>query len=373
MCVIWDFSCGHPSKIECQDYKTRLITEPDMEVASAIIDVEDDPFVDTNAKPTATNTKAIKGQLPHQGQFSSSPLPPPKFLLSPTKPPVEANPAAANLQDVLCGLSIKEEKVESECHNCILMKAREDTEILEDERAAVEKLQQEVKLQEDVKRGAQHRRKHTTKSGTGNGTGSRTGTGGGGVTGGGIPVWTAERANLPRKPPVGLPGGYNGRGAPTRSSGVIPNMPPTNNMQARTTPHSYPPYMPNVYYDNTTTTTVHQSTGVYQGSSAPAPAPAPMYNPMLSGMGRYHYANQPMQAPQPQHAYAIPILQYGAPVVEAYQQYFNAQMPVLEMEMEMETSVQFQVEVQDVYEQYAREQYPQPQIDAQGFWYLPRM
>ena len=137
-------------------------------------------------------------------------------------------------------------------------------------------------------------------------------------------------------------------------------------MQART-PHSYPPYLPNVYYDNTTTT-IHQSTGVYQGSSASALAPAPMYNSMLSGIGPYHYANQPMQAPQPQHTYTIPILQYGAPVAEAYQQYFNAQMPVLEMEMEMETSVQFQVEVQDVYEQYA-----QPQIDAQGFWYLPHM
>ncbi len=355
MCVIWEFSCGHPSKIECQDYKTCLITEPDMEVASTINDVEDDPFVDSNTKPTTTNTKAIKDQHPPHGQFSSSPLPPPKFLLSPKKTQVEANPTVVNPQDVLCGLVVKEKKVTGECHNCMLMKEREDTKVLEHERVAAEKLQQEVKLQEDVTSHAQHRRKHTAQSRT------DTGTGGSGGTGGGVPLPTAGREDPSKGLPPRPPGGYTTRGAPVRSSVIIPNM------QTRMTPHSYPPYLPNVYYDNSTTTTVHQSTGVYQSitASAPAPAPAPMYNPMLSGMGTYRYVNQPMQAPQPQHAYPIPILQHGAPVAEAYQQYSNAQMPVLEMEME--TSVQFQVEVQDIYARYAR-----PQIDAQGFWYFPR-
>lgn len=141
-------------------------------------------------------------------------------------------------------------------------------------------------------------------------------------------------------------------------------MPPANNIQARNTPHSYPTYLPNVYYDNTTTT-VHQSTGVYHATRS---APAPMYNPMISGVGPYNHVHQPLLAPQPQHTYAIPILQYGAPAAETYPQFFNTQMPMLEMELEAETSMQYQVQVQDVYEQYGY-----PQMDAQEFWYLPRM
>lgn len=133
-------------------------------------------------------------------------------------------------------------------------------------------------------------------------------------------------------------------------------------MQARNIPHSYPTYLPNVYYDNTTTT-VHQSTGVYH---AAGPATTSMYSPMMREVGPYNHFQQPLQAPQPQHAYPIPILQYGAPAAETYPQFFNTQMPMLEMEME--TSMQYQFQVQDVYEQYG-----QPQMDAQEFWYIPHM
>ncbi len=186
MCVIWDFSCGHTSKVECQDCKTRLITESDMEVASAISDAEDDPFVDNNVKrTTTTNTKSVKDQRLPRGHFSSSPLPPPKFLLSPTKSTVEANPTAANLHDGSCPLDAKKKKIDSECHNCILMRAREDTDVLEYERLAAEKLHEEVKRQEDVKSHTQHWRKHTAKSG------NETGTGGGRRgTEGSAPVWS---------------------------------------------------------------------------------------------------------------------------------------------------------------------------------------
>ena len=349
MCVIWEFSCEHTSKAECQNYKTRLITQPDMEVASAISDMEDDPFVDTILKTPATNIKGMKDQHPPRGQLSSSPLPPPKFLLSPTKSGVEADPTAANLHDVFCGLGIKKQKIESECHDCMLVRAREDAAVVEGERLAAEKLREEVKQHEDVKGRAQHWRKHT-KSGTGTGSGAHTESG--------IPVWAAERQNPHRGPPRG----YAAHGTSARNPVFIPDMPPANNIQARNTPHSYPSYLPNVYYDNTTTT-VHQSTGVYQATGS---APTPMYNPMISGVGPYNHVHQPLQAPQPQHAYPIPILQYGAPAAETYPQFFNTQMPMVGMEME--TSMQFQVEVQDVYEQYGH-----PQMDAQGFWRLPQM
>ncbi|KAF7507621.1 hypothetical protein GJ744_010291 [Endocarpon pusillum] len=340
MCVIREFSCEHTSKVECQNSKTRLITQPDMETASAIGDVEDDPFVDTNTKTPATNTKDIKDQRPTRGHFSSSPLPPPKFLLSPTKSGVEADHIAANLHDISCGLGIKKEKIKSECHDCMLMRAREEPTVLEDERRAAEKLREEVKQHEDVNGRAQNGRKQAT---SGTGTAGTAGTAG---TDGGIPVWAAGHENPPR--------------------GIAPDMPPANNIQARNTPHSYPAYLPNVYYDNTnTTTTVHQSTGVYHATRS---ATTPMYNPMISGVGPYNHVHQPMLAPRPQHAYPVPILQYGTPAAETYPQFFNTQMAMLEMEMETETSMQYQVQVQDVYEQYGH-----PQMDAQEFWYLPRM